>query len=39
MHPVHWGYVDCRFDPECPERIVDLTLCHALCRLPHSVLR
>ena len=39
MHPVHWGYVDRWFDPECPERIVDLTLCHAICRLPRSVLR
>lgn len=38
LHPVHWGHVDRWFDPECPERIVDLTLCHAICRLPHSVL-
>jgi len=38
VHPVHWGYVDRWFDPECPERIVDLTLCHGFCELPRSVI-
>lgn len=38
VHPVHWGYVDRWFDPECPEHIVDLTLCHGFCALPRSVI-
>lgn len=37
IHPVHWGYVDRWFDPECPERIVDPVLCHGFCALPSSI--
>ena len=29
--PFHWGYVDRWFDPEMPERIVDLWLAHLAC--------
>lgn len=29
--PAHWGYIDRWFDPEMPERIVDLWLAHTAC--------
>jgi hypothetical protein len=29
--PCHWGYVDRWFDPEMPDRIVDLWLSHLAC--------
>jgi hypothetical protein len=38
MHPVHWGYVDRWFDPECPEVIVRDRVCHSFCRSDPSVL-
>ena len=31
MHPIHWGYVDRWFDPECPEVIVRDRVCHSFC--------
>ena len=36
--PVHWGYVDRWFDPEMPERIVDLWLAHLACPETEPVL-
>jgi hypothetical protein len=38
VHPYHWAWVDRWFDPESPERIVDLELAHVFCRMPRSVL-
>lgn len=32
MHPIHWGYVDRWFDPECPDVIVRDRVCHSFCR-------
>ena len=29
--PCHWGYVDRWFDPEMPDRVVDLWLAHLAC--------
>lgn len=37
-HPYHWARVDRWFDPECPEHIVDMRLCHSFCALPRSIL-
>jgi hypothetical protein len=34
-HPVHWGYVDRWFDPECPEQIVKERVCHSFCSLTY----
>lgn len=31
LHPIHWGYIDKWFDPECPERIITDRVCHSLC--------
>ena len=36
--PVHWGYVDRWFDPEMPDRIVDLWLAHLACPETEPVL-
>ena len=36
--PVHWGYIDRWFDPEMPERIVDLWLAHTACQAHAPVL-
>lgn len=36
--PAHWGYVDRWFDPEMPERIVDLWLAHTACHESAPVL-
>jgi hypothetical protein len=38
MHPIHWGYVDRWFDPECPEVIVRERVCHSFCRINTAVL-
>ncbi|BBB43868.1 Dabb family protein [Mycobacteroides abscessus] len=38
MHPIHWGYVDRWFDPECPEYIVRDRVCHSFCRSNTHVL-
>lgn len=38
-HPVHWARVDRWFDPECPEHIVDMRLCHSFCAIERSVLQ
>lgn len=38
MHPYHWGVVDGWFDPECPQRIVDLHFAHALCPAAATIL-
>jgi hypothetical protein len=38
MHPYHWGLVDGWFDPECPQRIVDLHFAHALCPASTTIL-
>ena len=32
MHPIHWGWVDRWFDPECPDVIVRDRVCHSFCR-------
>ncbi|WP_338051109.1 Dabb family protein [Rhodococcus erythropolis] len=32
-HPVHWGYVDRWFDPECPDQIVKERVCHSFCAI------
>jgi hypothetical protein len=37
--PYHWGHVDRWFDPEMPDRIVDLRICHSASTLPYSVIR
>jgi hypothetical protein len=37
-HPYHWARIDRWFDPECPERIVDMRLCHSFCAIERSVL-
>ncbi len=29
--PCHWGYIDRYFDPEMPDRIVDVALAHLAC--------
>lgn len=36
--PAHWGYVDRWFDPEMPERVVDLWLAHTACPESEPVL-
>ncbi len=36
--PVHWGYIDRWFDPEMPDRIVDLWLAHLACSETEPVL-
>lgn len=36
--PCHWGFVDRWFDPEMPDRIVDLWLAHLACPATESVL-
>ena len=36
--PCHWGYVDRFFDPEMPERVVDLWLSHLYCPASAPVL-
>ncbi|MBJ22712.1 MAG: Dabb family protein [bacterium] len=38
MHPYHWGVVDAWFDPECPQRIIDLHFAHALCHADATIL-
>jgi hypothetical protein len=38
MHPIHWGYVDRWFDPECPDVIVRDRICHSFCRCETAVL-
>ncbi|MBQ7803079.1 Dabb family protein [Rhodococcus sp. (in: high G+C Gram-positive bacteria)] len=32
-HPVHWGYVDRWFDPECADHIVKERVCHSFCAI------
>jgi hypothetical protein len=38
MHPYHWGLVDGWFDPECPQRIVDLRVAHVYCPAAETIL-
>lgn len=38
MHPIHWGYVDRWFDPECPDVIVRDRVCHSFCHSDPAVL-
>ena len=38
MHPYHWGLVDGWFDPECPQRIVDLVVAHVYCPAAETIL-
>jgi hypothetical protein len=38
MHPYHWGRVDGWFDPECPQRIVDLRVAHVYCAAAETIL-
>ncbi len=38
MHPYHWGLVDGWFDPECPQRIVDLRIAHVYCPAAETIL-
>lgn len=38
LHPYHWARVDRWFDPECPEWMINTTLCHSFCALERSVL-
>lgn len=33
MHPIHWGYVDKWFDPECVEHIISDRVCHSFCAM------
>lgn len=33
LHPIHWGYVDKWFDPECPDQIITDRVCHSLIEL------
>ncbi|WP_179405081.1 Dabb family protein [Burkholderia guangdongensis] len=37
MHPFHWGWVDRRFDVECPDWTVE-AISHAFCPLASSLL-
>lgn len=37
MHPYHWGHIDRWFDPECPDWMIDTTLCHSFCTLETSI--
>jgi hypothetical protein len=38
LHPYHWARIDRWFDPECPQWMIDTTLCHSFCALERSVL-
>ncbi|ANY22213.1 Dabb family protein [Gordonia terrae] len=37
-HPVHWGYIDRWFDPECPEVIIRDRVAHSFCNLDAAVI-
>jgi hypothetical protein len=39
MHPFHWSFIDRWYDHECPDWIVDTSLCHTFCHFEHSVFR
>ncbi len=38
LHPYHWALIDRWFDPECPDWIVNVTLCHSFAALGEAVL-
>lgn len=38
LNPYHWGCVDHWFDPEFPDCVVDVQLCHAFCPFETSYL-
>lgn len=37
-HPVHWGYIDKWFDPECPEVIIQDRVSHSFCELDNAII-
>lgn len=38
LHPFHWALIDRWFDPECPDWIVNIHLCHSFAALGAPVL-
>lgn len=38
LHPYHWALIDRWFDPECPDWIVNLRLCHSFAMLGAAAL-
>lgn len=38
LHPYHWALIDRWFDPECPDWIVNIHLCHSFAMLGAAVL-
>lgn len=38
LHPYHWALIDRWFDPECPDWIVNTTLCHSFAMFGEAVL-
>ena len=38
LHPYHWASIDRWFDPECPDWIVNVRLCHSFAMLGAAVL-
>lgn len=38
LHPYHWALIDRWFDPECPDWIVNVRLCHSFAMLGEAVL-
>ena len=38
LHPYHWAYIDRWFDPECPDWLVNVRLCHSFCAYGRPIL-